>query len=127
MARNCSWDNLHNVCFIHKFFKRFDEGFFLNSSSQFLALGYALPGLVLAVGIIQFFTFLDDYFLSYFLGISLVGSLIGLIIAYTIKAYALANNTIESGFKRISSSIDDVSLSLKGRNSQFSIKFIYLF
>ena len=96
------------------FLKRFDEGFFLNSSSQFLALGYALPGLVLAVGIIQFFTFLDDYFLSYFLGISLVGSLIGLIIAYTIKAYALANNTIESGFKRISSSIDDVSLSLKG-------------
>ena len=101
------------------FLKRFDEGFFLNSSSQFLALGYALPGLVLAVGIIQFFTFLDDYFLSYFLGISLVGSLIGLIIAYTIKAYALANNTIESGFKRISSSIDDVSLSLKG--SKFSI------
>ena len=41
------------------------------------------------------------------------------IIAYTIKAYALANNTIESGFKRISSSIDDVSLSLKG--SKFSI------
>ena len=101
------------------FLKRFDEGFFLNSSSQFLALGYALPGLVLAVGIIQFFTFLDDYFLSYFLGISLVGSLIGLIIAYTIKAYALANNTIESGFERISSSIDDVSLSLKG--SKFSI------
>ena len=101
------------------FLKRFDEGFFLNSSSQFLALGYALPGLVLAVGIIQFFTFLDDYFLSYFLEISLVGSLIGLIIAYTIKAYALANNTFESGFKRISSSIDDVSLSLKG--SKFSI------
>jgi iron(III) transport system permease protein len=101
------------------FLKRFDEGFFLNSSSQFLALGYALPGLVLAVGIIQFFTFLDDYFLSYFLEISLVGSLIGLIIAYTIKAYALANNTIESGFKRISSSIDDVSLSLNG--SKFSI------
>ena len=101
------------------FLKRFDEGFFLNSSSQFLAMGYALPGLVLAVGIIQFFSFLDDYFLSYFLGISLVGSLIGLIIAYTIKAYALANNTIESGFKRISSSIDDVSLSLK--SSKFSI------
>ena len=96
------------------FLKRFDKGFFLKSSSQFLALGYALPGLVLAVGIIQFFTFLDDYFIRYFLKISLVGSVIGLIIAYTIKAYALANNTIESGFKRISSTIDDVSLSLKG-------------
>jgi iron(III) transport system permease protein len=101
------------------FLKRFDEDFFLNSSSQLLALGYALPGLVLAVGIIQFFSFLDDYFIRYFLKISLVGSLIGLIIAYTIKAYALANNTIESGFKRISSSIDDASLSLKG--SKFSI------
>ena len=96
------------------FLNRFGGGNFLKLSSQFLSLGYALPGLVLAVGIIQFFSLIDNNLTKYFLGFSLVGSLLGLLLAYIIKAYALANNTIESGFQRISNSIDDVSLSLNG-------------
>ena len=96
------------------FLKRFDGGNLLKLSSQFLSLGYALPGLVLAVGIIQFFALIDNNLIRYYLGFSLVGSLLGLLLAYIIKAYALANNTIESGFQRISNSIDDVSLSLNG-------------
>ena len=96
------------------FLNRFGGGNFLKLSSQFLSLGYALPGLVLAVGIIQFFSLIDNNLSKYFLGFSLVGSLLGLLLAYIIKAYALANNTIESGFQRISNSIDDVSLSLNG-------------
>jgi iron(III) transport system permease protein len=34
------------------------------------------------------------------------------LLAYVIKAYALANNSIESGFRRIDRTVDDVSLSL---------------
>ena len=84
-------------------------------------MGYALPGLVLAVGIIQFFSFLDNVFLVNFLEISLVGSIVGLILAYVIKAYALANNAVESGFERINTKVDDVALSLK--KSKFEIFF----
>ena len=103
------------------FLKRFDKGRLLRSASLSLSLGYALPGLVLAVGIIQFFSFLDNVFLVNFLEISLVGSIVGLILAYVIKAYALANNAVESGFERINTKVDDVALSLK--KSKFEIFF----
>ena len=103
------------------FLKRFDKGRLLRSTSLSLSLGYALPGLVLAVGIIQFFSFLDNVFLVNFLEISLVGSIVGLILAYVIKAYALANNAVESGFERINTKVDDVALSLK--KSKFEIFF----
>ena len=107
--------------FYINFLKRFDKSYLLKTSSQFLSLGYALPGLVLAVGIIEFFAFLDNNFLKHFLDVFLVGSVLGLILAYMIKSYALANNTIESGFSRLSSSIDDVSLTLS--KSKFEIFF----
>lgn len=103
------------------FLKRFHKGWLLGFSSQLLTLGYALPGIILAVGIINFFSFLDKNFLNLFFEVTLLGSLIGLMLAYVIKAYALANNTIESGFQRINFSIDDVSLSLK--KSKFDIFF----
>ena len=103
------------------FLKRFHEGWLLGFSSQLLTLGYALPGIILAIGIINFFSFLDKNFLNLFFEVTLLGSLIGLMLAYVIKAYALANNTIESGFQRINFSIDDVSLSLK--KSKFDIFF----
>ena len=95
------------------FLKRFHKSWLLDFSSQLLTLGYALPGIILAIGIIKFFSFLDKSFINLLLEVTLLGSLIGLMLAYVIKAYALASNTIESGFLRINNSIDDVSLSLK--------------
>ena len=44
--------------------------------------------------------------------IILTGSLIGLIFAYVIKSYALANSTFESGFQRISFHLDDSARTL---------------
>ncbi len=108
--------------FYINFLKRFDKGYVLKSTSQFLSLGYALPGLVLAVGIIEFFAFLDNSFLKHFLNVFLVGSILGLILAYIIKSYALANNTIESGFSRLTNSIDDVSLTLSKSKSEIFFK-----
>ena len=43
------------------------------------------------------------------LDIVLTGSIFGLLVAYIIKTYALANSSIESGYERISNSIDDSS------------------
>ena len=40
---------------------------------------------------------------------TLAGSLFELILAYVIKTYALANSSIESGYERISNSLDDSS------------------
>jgi iron(III) transport system permease protein len=91
---------------------RFNKDNFSKHSGSLLSLGYAVPGLILAVGIVQLFTWLDaTVFVTS--EIVLTGSLIGLIFAYIIKSYALANSSIESGYERISSSIDDSARVLK--------------
>ena len=99
--------------FLFNFLKRFETGNYLKGISFLLSMGYAIPGLVLAVGIIQFFSFLDNNFLRSYFDFILTGSIVGLLMAYIIKSYALANNSIESGYERINHATDDVSLSLK--------------
>jgi len=75
--------------------------------SSLLSIGYAVPGLILAVGMVQLLIYLDSFTSK--IDIVLTGSLVGLVTAYVIKTYALANSSIESGYERISFSIDDSS------------------
>lgn len=81
------------------------------TSNSLLSMGYAVPGLILAVGIVQLFAWLDKSIFND-TRIILTGSLAGLVFAYVIKSYALANSTFESGFERISRSIDDSAKTL---------------
>ena len=87
---------------------RYKPLFVINRLSSLLSVGYAVPGLILAVGIVQLFVYLDSSVFSS-LDVVLTGSLLGLILAYVIKTYALANSSIESGYERISISLDDSS------------------
>ena len=90
------------------FSERYKPLFVINRLSSLLSVGYAVPGLILAVGIVQLFVYLDTSVFSS-LDVVLTGSLLGLILAYVIKTYALANSSIESGYERISNSLDDSS------------------
>ena len=90
------------------FSERYKPLFVINRLSSLLSVGYAVPGLILAVGIVQLFVYLDTTVFSS-LDVLLTGSLFGLILAYVIKTYALANSSIESGYERISNSLDDSS------------------
>ena len=94
------------LALILNFSVRLNTGDLLGKIKSFLSIGYALPGLILAVGIMKLFVYLDSQFYSVF-EIALTGSLVGLLLAYMIKAYALANSAIESGYTRISTSIDN--------------------
>ena len=100
------------IAFLINFTARYQGNKLLSFLSSTLMLGYAVPGLILAIGITQLFTIIDNSFYLFRIDIILTGSLIGLIIAYIIKSYALSNSTIESGFQRISNSFDDVSKTL---------------
>ena len=100
------------ISFLINFSARFHGNKFLSFLSSTLMLGYAVPGLILAIGITQLLTFLDNYIEFFNFNFILTGSLIGLMIAYIIKSYALSNSTIEAGFQRVSSSLDDVSKTL---------------
>ena len=91
------------------------QGFAIRIST----LGYALPGSVLAVGIILSFTFLDQTItgvVQTIFGISirplLVGSLFALVLAYSTRFMAVAFAPVEAGFERINPKIIEAAKSL---------------
>ena len=113
------------IAMIINFSIRYKNSSVIKSINPFLNIGYAVPGLILAVGIVQLFVFLDNNILNSFEGYFLTGSLFGLIFAYIIKSYALANSTYEAGYQKISHTIDDSArvLKSKGLNLLFRVHF----
>ncbi len=95
-------------------------------------LGYALPGSVLAVGIMVAFSWLDSGIVipvQKLLGIEprqlFVGSLLALIVAYGIRFLAVAFGPVESGLERIRPSILESARSL-GESPLGIVRRIYL-
>ena len=110
------------ITFLINFSARYQGSKFLTFFSSALMLGYALPGLILAIGITQLLVLFDTSINFFNLDFVLTGSIIGLIIAYIIKSYALSNSSINAGFQRISTSLDDVSKTLG--QSEFKLMFM---
>ena len=100
------------LAIIINFSIRYKKNKVLNVMSSFLTVGYAVPGLILALGVSQLLVFMDNLIFRDYLNFILTGSIYGLILAFIIKSFALANSTIESGFLRINNKIDDVARSL---------------
>jgi len=75
--------------------------------------GYALPGVILAVAFITFFSWFSDALTSLmgFKSIKsiFIGSIFGLLVAYFIRFYSLAFNGIKSNYLKINQSIDESS------------------
>lgn len=88
-------------------------------ASSIAGLGYAIPGTVIAVGVLIPFARLDNAlngWLEAHLGIStgllLSGTIIGLLFAYLVRFLAVALNSVESGFGKINRHLDDAARSL---------------
>ena len=82
-------------------------------------LGYAIPGLVLAVGLIGPLTWVDkalaSWFQSFFnanIGLLLTGSVVVLVFVYVARFLTIAFNSVESGMARIHPNYDDAARSL---------------
>ena len=113
------------IAMLINFSIRYKNSSTIKAINPFLNIGYAVPGLILAVGIVQLFVFLDNNVLNSFEGYFVTGSIFGLIFAYIIKSYALANSTYEAGYQKISQTLDDSAriLKSKGLNLLFRIHF----
>ena len=94
---------------------RFNKSKLGSNLNELLSIGYGMPGLILAVGITQFFTTLDNALFS-FSNFYLTGTIVGLILAYIIKTYALPKNVISSGYEKISKNVDDSAQTLGSTN-----------
>jgi len=87
--------------------------------SRLASTGYALPGTVLAIGVLVPFTLVDfalndiaDYFHVEGPGLLLTGSAFILVCAFCIRFVAIAIGSVENSYKRISPSLDMDSVTL---------------
>jgi len=77
-------------------------------------IGYAIPGVVIGVGVLSFFGDLDNYLIENF-GLSklfLSGTIIALVFGYIVRFLAVGLNMIDSSFERTSININKASRNL---------------
>ena len=83
----------------------------LNYLTNFSVTGYAIPGVILAVAFITFFSNLSDLLSNIFNISSLkkyfIGSVFGLVLAYFVRFFSLSFNGIKSNYEKINNSIDE--------------------
>ncbi|MET0012774.1 MAG: iron ABC transporter permease [Sedimenticola sp.] len=114
------------------FSKRIGQNWKTSTAANIATLGYALPGSVLAVGIMISFSGIDNVLNSLWQlfgapppGQVIGGSLFALIMAYFIRFMAVAFGPIESGLGRIRKSISEAGRSL-GATGPEMFRRIYL-
>ncbi len=112
--------------------KRLIAGPAVASSVRVASMGYAIPGTVIAVGIIIPFTWLDNTIDSFFrdhfsisTGLLLSGSLVALVFAYLVRFLSVSIQTVESGLGKIKHSMDDAARSL-GYTPMESLRKIHM-
>ena len=89
------------------------------TANRIAALGYAIPGAVIAVGILVPLGKLDnalaDWLREQFgmhTGLLLTGTIVALVYAYLVRFLAIAFQSVEAGLARITPSMDDAARSL---------------
>ncbi len=104
----------------------------MNVSVGIASLGYAVPGAVLAIGVIIPFAAFDnaiDTLATRFFGVStgllLSGTVFALVFAYTVRFLAMAYGSINSSMKKISPHMDDAAKSL-GHSPAYILRQVHI-
>jgi iron(III) transport system permease protein len=91
----------------------------VTAANRIAGLGYAVPGAVIAVGVLIPVTRLDhllaawaEAFFGVPLGLVFTGSVAALVYAYLVRFFAVALQTVEAGFAKVTYSMDDAARSL---------------
>ena len=91
----------------------------VHGANRLAVLGYALPGAVIAVGILLPLGKFDNAIAAWIeeqfgikTGLLLTGSMTALIYAYVVRFLAVAFQTVEAGLTRVTLSMDDAARSL---------------
>ena len=81
-------------------------------STQWVSLGYAVPGAVVVVGLLLPMTWIQNLWPESQMGYWVTATVLGLIWAYLVRFTAVALQSIQSGYARIPMSMDDASRTL---------------
>lgn len=102
--------------------KRLRGGWFTNAATRVAAMGYAVPGSVIAVGVLLHLGWLDnridaaaEALFGFSTGLLLSGTAAGLVFAYLARFLAVSFGTVEAGLGKITASMDDAARSLGRR------------
>jgi len=109
--------------------KRQFRGPLVTASIRVVATGYAIPGTVVAVGVIiplaWFDNRVDSWMSDHFdvsTGLLLSGSLFALMFAYMVRFLAISVQSVESGLGKIRQSMDDAARSLAYTPAQILLR-----
>jgi iron(III) transport system permease protein len=98
---------------------RISKNGLVSGANRMAGLGYAVPGAVIAVGILVPLGRLDNALaewaasrLGVDLGLLLTGTILALVYAYLVRYLAVALQTVEAGLSKITPSMDDAARSL---------------
>ena len=98
---------------------RLSPGWLTGAAGRIASLGYAVPGSVIAIGILLPMANVDnaiDHFMQSTFGVStgliITGSIAALILAYVTRFMAVALNTVEASLGRVAPSMDAAARSL---------------
>ncbi|WP_333472949.1 ABC transporter permease [Aliidiomarina halalkaliphila] len=101
-------------------------------SVAFASLGYAIPGVVIAVGVMVPLAWLDNRIIDFSEawfgfnpGLLLSGTIVALLFAYTVRFLSISIQTVDSGLSQISKAMDESGriLGLKSREMLTRIHF----
>ena len=99
--------------------QRLQPNWTMRSAVRIAAMGYAIPGSVIAVGILiplgRFDNFVDSLMRNNFgiaTGLLLSGTVVSLIFAYLVRFLAVAFSSVESSLNKITPNLDDAARSL---------------
>jgi iron(III) transport system permease protein len=80
------------------------------------SMGYALPGTIIAIGVIVPFSWLDhqliaaaEHWLDIDIGLLLSGTLVALLFAYTVRFLAVSLGAVDSGLQKIKPNLDQAA------------------
>ena len=97
------------VALLLGFALRLRESAALRLSARVVSLGYAVPGAVIAVGILLPVGWLQERFPQLGSAALVTGTLFGLMYAYLVRFSAVALQSVEAGYARVPPSIDETA------------------
>lgn len=112
--------------------KRLRNHWLLSFQVQLASLGYAIPGTVIAIGTMLMLSAADDglnhlteTLFDTSVGLVFSGTLVALLLAYSVRFLAVALHNVETGLQRIKPSMDDAARSM-GLSSFAVLKKVHI-
>ncbi len=111
---------------------RLSKGVIAGALNRLVGLGYAVPGSVIAVGVLIPVTQLDNWLAGHWMaqfgsspGLLLTGGIAALIYAYLVRFLAVALQSVSSSLAKVTPSMDEAARSL-GANQSEALRRVHL-